>query len=76
MTEMLKKTKRVLEKCKISAEEFASQSELRTALLDVFVALIRFWAEISSYMREKNQGLLRAILCLGAAYIIYRTFHA
>lgn len=57
MSNMLQTIKRVLERCKVSAEEFASQAELKNALLDAFIALIKFWVEASKLMREKNSGI-------------------
>ncbi len=40
----------------VSAEIFEKNEEMKTVLLDVFIALIRFWSEASKFMREKNSG--------------------
>ena len=55
---ILKKTRRALSQCKDTAEIFQDSTEMRQALLDVFVALIYFWAEASKNMREMTPGTL------------------
>lgn len=53
---MLKDIRRLLSRCKVSADIFEQTDELKQALLDVMVALIRFWAESSRIMRERRTG--------------------
>ena len=57
MSAILKRIRRTLTKCKASLEMFDNNQEMRQALLDVFIALILFWAEASKHMREMNSGM-------------------
>lgn len=52
ISSILKKTRRTLERCRISAKQLVGREEPKHALLEVFIALILFWAETSKYMRE------------------------
>lgn len=56
ISRMLKSTRRILERCKTSAEIFEQNEELKQALLDVMVAIVLFWAEASRIMRDGNSG--------------------
>ena len=60
MRAILKKTRSTLGLCKKCTELFDNNQEneeMKQALLDVFTALIRFWAEASKHMREMNSGM-------------------
>jgi len=54
---MINKIKRELELFARFASSLNEQQEMRQALVDMFVALITFWAEAVKYLRRSTAGL-------------------